>query len=344
MQERRARRARGRGGCPPGRARRPAAPSRGTAADRRRGSRRAPVTTPPLSQTFSTSPASTAIDSAASAASAPHSTASSRRPPPLTRAARPPRRVRRRAPRDPRGGDSPARLEQFPRHGHDAPAASTAASPGRSAHGIPVSVMLNPSARAIASVSASYVQPVSAVERKTASAASARQSLKPQNRSRVGSRSTSRHRIPNERPKIRRRTGWRRLTSAPAASREPTTTSNSPASASIRGSAASDGAQSASQCSRSAPVASNMPRRTDAPLPRLRGLRSTRTRGSASALDLVGRPVRAGVVDHQDLVRHRRARRAPRGARAASRRSRRAPGTPAPPRRGRDWPRRAVYG
>ena len=81
--------------------------------------------------------------------------------------------------------------------------------PGRSVHGIPVSVMLKPSARAIASVSASNVQPFSPVARYAASAAGARQSLKPQKRSRVGSRSTARQSSTKLRPAIRRRTGWR---------------------------------------------------------------------------------------------------------------------------------------
>ena len=57
--------------------------------------------------------------------------------------------------------------------------------------------------------------------------------------------------------------------------------SQEPIIASIAGSDARDGVQSASQSSLSSPEASSMPRRTEYPLPRLRSLRSSRMRESS---------------------------------------------------------------
>ena len=155
--------------------------------------------------------------------------------------------------------------------------------PSRSVQTIPVSRSRNPSARAIASTSASKVQPSSRVREYAATAASARHSLKPQNRSLVGSLSTARQSCWKLRPTIRRRSGCRRPSSAPAARREPTTTSQPSIRSIMPGSDGRQTAQSASQCSRSAPRASSIPRRIEWPLPRLTSLRTSRTRAPSSS-------------------------------------------------------------
>ena len=130
----------------------------------------------------------------------------------------------------------------------------------------------------------------------------ARQSLKPQKRSVVGSRSSRRQSCWKPRPTMRRRSGWRRPSAAPSASREPTTTSASSISSSICGSEGRQTAQSASQWRRSSPRASSIPRRIEWPLPRLRSLRSRRTRSpSSERLEPLDGAVRARVVDDDHL-------------------------------------------
>ena len=78
----------------------------------------------------------------------------------------------------------------------------------------------------------------------------------------------------------------------------------------MRGSAGSDGPQSASQCSRSAPRASSIPRRIERPCRGCARCAARARDGSPSASTRAGRAVRARVVDDEDLVRRRRARRA----------------------------------